>query len=116
MNDDFNTPILLSHLFELVRIINSAKDKKEKLSAEDISELKNLYQHFIFDVMGLRAEKESGKTFEVLDNVMKMVLDLRQTAKNNKDFATSDMIRNYLTQHGIQIKDGKEGAAWTLSN
>lgn len=116
MNDDFNTPVLLSHLFEIVRIINSAKDKKEKLTIEDIAELKDIYSHFIFDVMGLEKEEEGGKTAEALNQVMELVLELRQNAKDKKDFATSDNIRNYLTQHGIQINDGKEGSSWGLSN
>lgn len=116
MNDDFNTPVLVAHLFEAVRIINSANDKKEKLTAEDIAELKKLYDDFIFNVIGLKREEESGKAAKVLDDVMKFILEMRQQAKNNKDFATSDSIRNYLTQHGIQIKDGKEGASWMLAN
>ncbi|MBC7864766.1 MAG: cysteine--tRNA ligase, partial [Bacteroidia bacterium] len=116
MNDDFNTPVLVAHLFDAVRIINSANDKKEKLSAKDLEDLKKLYKDFIFDVMGLKGEEESGKTLVVLDNVLKFVLEMRQNAKSNKDFATSDKIRDYLTGNGIQIKDGKEGTTWSLEN
>jgi cysteinyl-tRNA synthetase len=116
MNDDFNTPVLIAHLFEAVRIINSAHDKKEKLSQKDLELLKKIYDDFIFSVMGLSMAEEEGKTMEALDTVMKMLLEMRQKAKTNKDFATSDSIRDYLINNGIQIKDGKEGSTWALSN
>ena len=116
MNDDFNTPVLVAHLFEAVRIINSVNDKKEKLTESDISKLKRLMHDFVFDVMGLKSEEENSRGVKVLDDVMKFILEMRHEAKAKKDFATSDAIRNYLTDHGIQIKDGKEGSTWTFSN
>lgn len=115
MNDDFNTPVLISHLFDAVRIVNSAKDKKINLNATDLEGLKNIYKHFVIDVMGLKAEEESGKSNEALEKVMQLVLDLRAKVKANKDFATSDKIRNKLTEAGIQVKDGKDGASWSIS-
>jgi cysteinyl-tRNA synthetase len=114
MNDDFNTPVLLAHLFETVRIINSANDGKASLTSEDIENLKKLYKSFVVDVLGLHASEESGKAKETLDGVIQLVLDLRGKAKQNKDFATSDEIRNKLTSIGIQIKDGKEGTTWSI--
>ena len=115
MNDDFNTPILLSHLFDAVRIINSVNDKHEQLTADDIQELKHLFQHFVIDVMGLNAEEESSKHTEVLDKVVKVVLDMRVEAKQQKDFKTSDTLRDKLLEAGISIKDTKEGSTWALS-
>jgi cysteinyl-tRNA synthetase len=115
MNDDFNTPILLSHLFEAVRIINSVNDKHEQLTADDIQELKHLFQHFVIDVLGLNAEEESSKHTEVLDKVVKVVLDMRVEAKQQKDFKTSDTLRDKLLEAGISIKDTKEGSTWALS-
>lgn len=114
MNDDFNTPVLIAHLFEAIRMINSAHDAKVKLTQADIDLLKSIYQHFVFDVMGLKKEEESGKANTALEGVMKLVLELRAKAKANKDFATSDEIRNKLADVNIQVKDGKEGASWTL--
>lgn len=114
MNDDFNTPILLSHLFECARIINSANDKKETLTQADIDLLKKIYSDFIVDVLGLKREEESGKSTEALSHVMSLLLDIRKKAKENKDYATSDQIRDRLLQSGIQIKDGKEGTSWSL--
>jgi cysteinyl-tRNA synthetase len=115
MNDDFNTPILLSLLFDAVRIINSVNDKHEQLTADDIQELKHLFQHFVIDVLGLNAEEESSKHTEVLDKVVKVVLDMRVEAKQQKDFKTSDTLRDKLLEAGISIKDTKEGSTWALS-
>ncbi len=114
MNDDFNTPVLIAHLFDAIRIVNTASDKKSSLTQQDIDTLKNIYQHFVFDVMGLRKEEETGKANTALESVMQLVLDLRNKAKANKDFATSDEIRNKLTEANIQVKDGKDGTSWTI--
>lgn len=115
MSDDFNTPILLAHLFECARIINSANDKKESLTQDDIDLLKKIYKNFIIDVLGLKREGESGKSAEALDNVMQLVLDIRKKAKEGKDYATSDLIRDQLVKSGIQVKDGKDGSSWSIS-
>jgi cysteinyl-tRNA synthetase len=115
MNDDFNTPILLSHIFEAVRIINSVNDKHEQLTANDIQELKHMFQHFVIDVLGLNAEEKLSKHTEVLDKVVKVVLDMRVEAKQQKDFKTSDTLRDKLLEAGIRIKDTKEGSTWALS-
>ncbi len=114
MNDDFNTSVVIAQLFDAIRIINSANDKKITLTQTDIDTLKNIFQHFVFDVMGLRKEEETGKANTALESVMKLVLDLRTKAKENKDFATSDEIRNKLTEANIQVKDGKDGSSWSI--
>lgn len=115
MNDDFNTPVLIASLFEAVRLINSTNDKKATLTLADIDKLKTIYQHFVFDVMGLKKEEDNSKASTVLAEVMKLILDLRAKAKANKDFATSDEIRDKLLGANIQVKDGKEGATWSLN-
>lgn len=114
MDDDFNTPVLIANLFEAIGIINSANDKRITLTQTDIDTLKRIYQHFVFDVMGLKAEEQDGKANEALNKVMQLVLDLRAKVKANKDFATSDEIRNKLTEAGIQVKDSKEGSSWSI--
>jgi len=115
MNDDFNTSVLIAQLFETVRIINSANDGKTKLSAEDIALLKKMYSDFLFEVCGLKfEEEEGGKLFQSLDQVVKLVLDLRVRAKAEKNFAMSDELRDKLNSVGIQIKDSKEGSTWSL--
>ncbi|MDX2174122.1 MAG: cysteine--tRNA ligase [Bacteroidota bacterium] len=114
MNDDFNTSVLIAELFDVVRIINSASDKKLQLSQSDIDLIKAIYQHFVFDVMGLKVEEESTKTADVLGKVIDMVLEIRNDAKINKNFALSDKIRNNLNDAGVTIKDGKEGSSWKI--
>jgi cysteinyl-tRNA synthetase len=114
MNDDFNTPILVAHLFDAARIVNSANDNKLSLTQNDINLLKRIYQNFIFDVMGLQTEEENSKANAILAKVMSMVLDIRNKAKVDKNFSLSDEIRNKLTDAGVQIKDGKEGASWKI--
>lgn len=114
MNDDFNTPILVAHLFDAARIVNSANDNKLSLTQNDIDLLKSMYQNFIFDVMGLQTEEENSKANAILAKVISMVLDIRNKAKVDKNFPLSDEIRNKLTDAGVQIKDGKEGASWKI--
>ncbi len=113
MNDDFNSPILISHLFEGVRIINSVNDKKETITAENLETLKKLMNNFIFDILGLKEEESEGNNV-LVDSLMKTIIDIRQNARENKDWPTSDLIRDNLAQMNIKIKDTKEGAVWSV--
>jgi cysteinyl-tRNA synthetase len=113
--DDLNTPIALSHVFDAVRIINTAKDKKVTLEASDCKALVDLFDNVVFGVLGLRDEEsEGGKAMQTIDGLVNMVLEQRKAAKAAKDWATSDRIRDDLKSLGIQIKDTKEGTEWTL--
>ena len=109
MNDDLNTPILIAHLFEGVRIINSIAAGSEKINAENLEMLKNLFHGFVFDILGLKGEEDSSAS-KVIDAMM----NVRKTARANKDWATSDRIRDELKNAGIQIKDTKDGYEWSL--
>ena len=113
MNDDFNTPILIAHLFDGVRIINSVKDGKESLTASDLSKMKKLFSDFVTDILGLISAKESGGD-DLTEEVMELVVKLRGNAKKNKDFSTADLIRDELDKVGIQIKDSREGSSWEI--
>lgn len=115
MNDDFNTPVLIAHLFEAVRIINSAKDGKEKLNEQDLADLKTIYQAFVFDILGLKEDQNKGsKETQLTGDLIDLILNIRLDAKKNKDFATSDKIRDELTKKGVTIKDTKDGFEWEL--
>lgn len=114
MNDDFNTSVLIAHLFDASRIINSANDKKTKLTLEDIDLLKKIYQDFVFDVLGLKADRTDSKTNTALEKVMDLVLDIRTKAKTGRDFKLSDEIRDKLIDAGVQVKDTKEGSTWKI--
>ena len=116
MNDDFNSPILIAQLFEGVKFINALKEEKENISEEDRKTLLETFESFIFDVLGLEDESvvfsnESEKLTAAVD----LLIDIRKTARDNKDFATSDKIRDELAAKGIQLKDGKEGTSFSLN-
>ena len=111
MNDDLNTAIVLSHLFEAVRIINSANAGTESLTVADIDKLKSLMNLFVFDILGLKREEKISD--DDTDGLMKLLLSIRAQAKSNKDFATSDQIRDELIKLNFTIKDGKDGSTWS---
>ena len=113
MNDDFNTPIVISHLFDMAKTINTVNDKKATLTQADIDELKQVFETFYFDILGLKDEASSDNT-ALIDGLMQMIFDMRATAKSNKDWATSDKIRDTLGALGVAVKDGKDGATWEL--
>ena len=113
MNDDLNSPILIAHLFDITKVINSVNDKKETLTQADIDELKSIFDTFVFEILGLKDE-QSGDNTALLDGLISMILEVRQQAKSQKDWATSDRIRDDLQKLGVSIKDGKEGATWSI--
>ncbi|WP_286843171.1 MULTISPECIES: cysteine--tRNA ligase [Sphingobacterium] len=110
MDDDFNSPVLIAELFEIVRIINSIYDGKAKVTAEGLEGLKLFMKEFVEDILGLRNDQTSAS--DDIDDVMNLVIKLRNEAKANKDFVTSDRIRDELNSIGIQLKDSKEGTLW----
>ena len=114
MDDDFNTPILIAHLFDGVRIINSVKDGNESLSPIDLERLKTLFNTFITDILGLISPKKNSRD-DLTNEVMTLVLKLRDNAKSNKDFATADLIREELHKLNIQVNDNRDGSTWKLN-
>ena len=113
MDDDFNTPILISHLFSGVRIVNSIKDGKESLNDNDLEMIKSIFKTFVTDILGLVSDKNSDGN-DLTSELMDLVLKLRTNAKKNKDFDTADLIREELQKSGIQIKDSREGTNWEI--
>lgn len=114
MNDDFNTPILISHLFEASKAINSALQGKIKLDQENLNLLQSTLNGFSFDVLGLRLPNTTSVTKDdnLVEDLMHTIIELRKNARQNKDFATSDKIRDYLTNINISLKDGTDGTTW----
>jgi cysteinyl-tRNA synthetase len=113
LNDDLNTAIAISQLFEGARIINSVNGGTETLTAGDIALLSETMNLFVFDILGLRSEVKGNN--DDLKAVMELLLSIRAEAKSKKDFATSDKIRDELTRLNFVIKDGKEGSTWSKS-
>ena len=115
MNDDLSTPIVISHLFEAVKIINTVLAGGATLSVEDSAHLKETFRIFLFDIMGIREEagvSEEGS--EAYHKAVDLLLDVRKEAKARKDWTTSDYIRDRLSEIGFEIKDTKEGVEWKL--
>lgn len=114
MNDDMQTPIVISELFEACHQVNLLVDRKAKINADDLQALSHTMHLWIEDILGLINTNDNGGNNKALDKVMQMVLDIRAKAKADKDWATSDKIRDDLNEAGIIIKDTPDGAIWEI--
>ena len=114
MNDDLNSPIAISHLFDACKAINSVSDGKATISAEDLEELKSVFKLYIEDIFGLKTDTKSDAGTDAYKKAIDLLLNIRLEAKRNKDWGTSDKIRNELTALGFSIKDTKDGFEWSL--
>ena len=114
MCDDINTPVVISHLFEASKAINTVADGKATISADDLEELKATFKLFIEDILGLQQEVTGGKDQDAYKKAIDLLLNIRLQAKQNKDWATSDKIRNELAAYGFTVKDTKDGFEWSL--
>ncbi|MEL6864963.1 MAG: cysteine--tRNA ligase [Bacteroidota bacterium] len=119
MSDDFNCPKALSRIFELVSKVNGLKGGQLRfadIQVRTLSQLQKTFHHFIHDIFGLKDDTGSGGSENgngTLDGLMDLIINIRQEARSNKDWSTSDKIRDTLTALNIQLKDGKEGTSWT---
>lgn len=117
MNDDLQTPTVISNLFEACHVVNSLLDHKAQISANDLKELSATMQLFAFDLLGLSDERGANNDAreQAYGKVVDMVLELRAKAKADKDWATSDKIRDALSEAGFEVKDTKDGVTWKLN-
>ncbi len=113
LTDDFNSPIMIAHLFEAVKYIFALNDGKETISTEDLEDLKATLNAFIFDVLGLQTVEENNN--EKLDQTLKVLIELRNQARKSKNFELSDQIRDKLLAEGIELKDGRDGTSYVLN-
>ncbi len=116
MNDDLNTPTVIATLFDACKVINQANDGHASLSQADIDELKSIFQTYLFDVLGIRDDSEGGDSvnLEPYRQAVDLLLKMRRTAKANKDWTTSDLIRDKLSEFGFEVKDTKDGFEWKV--
>jgi cysteinyl-tRNA synthetase len=117
LNDNLNTPIALSHLFDGIRMINAVKDGKEEISATGKEELISLYNRVVIDILGLKPEKvESKENTGLTKQLINLLLQYRIEAKEKKDFTAADNIRRQLTDLGIVVRDTKNGFEWEMKD
>jgi len=114
MNDDFNTPILIANIFEAVKFINKIKAGSEKISEKDYKILTDTINSFVFDIMGLKKTNTPSDANNKLDEVIDIILELRNDARKNKDFSLSDKIRDMLKNRGISINDSDKNSSYTI--
>ena len=115
LSDDFNTPVLIADLFDAVKYINQLKDGKATILAESLAELKKCMHAFVFDILGLEQQNGTADDGDALSGVVELLINMRNEARANKDFATSDKIRDELLALGIQLKDGKDGTSFSVA-
>lgn len=114
LDDDLNTPLVIANLHEACRIINNANDGKVSLTQSQIDTLKQLFNIFFFDILGMKAEDADAANMKPYQGAVDLLLEVRGNAKKNKDWATSDYIRNKLSDLGFSVKDTKDGFEWSL--
>ncbi|HNY01079.1 MAG TPA: cysteine--tRNA ligase [Bacteroidales bacterium] len=113
MNNDFNSPVVISELFGAVQFVNQNADSAQKINLPTLECIKEAFEVYLFGVLGIKNEK-TGDNREVLDGLMELILSIRQRSRENKDWGTSDQIRDALQNLHITVKDGKEGSKWEM--
>ena len=119
LDDDLNTPIVIAHLFEACRLINQVNDGNATATQADIDELKALFKIFLVDILGVRTDivgagEGDATALKPFEDAVDLLLEMRAKAKADKDWATSDLIRNRLAEIGFDVKDTKDGFEWSL--
>ena len=115
LDDDLNTPMAIAHLFEAAKFINSAADGNIRLSQEDIDRLKEVFDEILGEILGIRlGNADSGADLTPYEGAVDLLMEIRANAKQNKDWGTSDLIRDKLAELGFNVKDTKNGVEWSL--
>jgi cysteinyl-tRNA synthetase len=114
MNDDFNTPILIANLFEGVKIIHQLNEQKATITASDKEKLSKAIKGFSFEVLGLHQNEQNNKNSQQFDKTIQLLIDIRDQARADKNWALSDKVRDELAKFGVQLKDGKDGTTYSF--
>lgn len=114
MSDDFNSPIAIAHLFDMLKWVSALEKGEEQINQEDHQRLLKLVNTFVFEILGLKNEENAAVGDNLIDSLMELVLDFRKAAKDQKDFTTADKIRDKLKELNIEVKDTKHGADWSI--
>lgn len=114
MNDDFNTPKTIASLYELSSLVNKAHDGQIKMGEKAVALAKEIFADYLFTVMGIEREESSNN--EITEGLMDLIIELRKSAREKKDWDTADTIRDSLKEMHVVLKDGKEGTTWSIEN
>lgn len=116
LDDDLNTPMVIAHLFDAAKIINSATDGNARLTQADIDRLKETFDTMLGQILGIRlgAAADAGADLKPYEGAVDLLMEIRANAKSNKDWTTSDLIRDKLAALGFNVKDTKNGVEWSL--
>ena len=115
LNDDFNTPILIAELFNSVKFINQVKMGKAKISANDLKVIQQKFNEFVFDILGLEINNNSDSNSDKLDSAISLLIELRNEARLNKNYALSDKIRDDLSKGGISLNDSNNETTYSIN-
>ncbi len=119
IDDDMNTPMVIAYLFDALRLVNQVKDGNATATQADIDELKSVFDTFLVEILGIRTEMagsaDNSEVMRPFEEAVDLLLEMRAKAKANKDWATSDLIRDRLAEMGFTVKDTKDGVEWSLS-
>ncbi|MAW65562.1 MAG: cysteine--tRNA ligase [Flavobacteriales bacterium] len=116
INDDFNTPVLVANLFDVIKQINLAIKGNKLITKQDREALKGLFEDYLTEIMGVQLNSKTTSSSDsqtIEDDLIQLAVKVRNQAKNNKDWETSDLIRNKLSKLGVQLKDSKDGTQWS---
>ncbi|GAB4323869.1 MAG: cysteine--tRNA ligase [Bacteroidales bacterium] len=117
LNDDLNTPVLIAHLFDGVKIVQNLSSGKQSITDADLKLFRDTFRVIMFDILGLNVPESAAKQEDnLVPELMELILSIRQQARENKDWTTSDKIRDWLKEHGIQVKDTPEGPVWSIES
>ncbi len=117
MDDDLNTPVLIGVLFDAVRIINQINDGTAAADEAEIAALRKFMDTWLIDILGIRpvdtadASADSDAPYRA---AVELLLEMRAKAKADRDWATSDLIRDRMAQAGFDVKDTKDGVEWKI--
>ncbi len=116
MNDDFNTPIVLASIFDMVKIINSIHKNLQFINEKNLTLLKTTFETFVFEILGLKNSETKNTSTDISNEIMNVLIDLRKEAKRAKNFTLSDSIRDHLAKIGVTLKDSREGTSWEVKS
>jgi len=112
MNDDFNTPMLIAEMFDSIKFINNVNINSKNLNINDKKKLLKTFNDFLFHVLGFKQESKTSNKNDSSDELINLLIKIRNQARVNKNFELSDQIRYDLLELGVQLNDEKKNSSY----